>query len=365
MQDPNRRIRSLKTALVCLVLCVVGVSLMSLARVLADQPSPTWLSVVPWNELGAVLFGAGLLGVGLDSWLQREDDAIAEAQLRRVLQEHAPAIRDAVIQGFAFEPGDLERVATPETLDQIVRNGLALRLNDAEFASELYGEIRDQAIRAAERWHDVNVQIRLSMLRGAPKGSAPAYVSTVRWEYKVVPAHATRRFTVVSDREEYREIAQDPADTSAWYLRPRTGLDPSERLAYELVQFTVNGQERPIRRHTRKGGQTYTASVGTNIVQTADPVTISYTYRTVLARDGHLLHLDVEQPTRGIRVELDYSDTDIDYVKIVDFIASTTPSRIIESPKGLPDRSVGVEFDGWLMPRSGVAFVWVHGSNYR
>lgn len=46
-------------------------------------------------------------------------------------------------------------------------------------------------------------------------------------------------------------------------------------------------------------------------------------------------------------------------MKVVDFIASTKKSRLVESPAAIAEKSIGVDFDGWLMPRSGLAFVWV------
>lgn len=275
-----------------------------------------------------------------------------------MFRSEAPAIRDAVIDGFAFKGDDLARVATPETLDQIIRNSLALRLGDAAFAGEVYDDIRDQAIRAAERWHNAKIAIRLSMDRGTTCGRTPGFVATVRWECSVVPRHQTRRFVAVSDRDEYRELAQDPAVTSAWYIRPKAHVDAGERAAFELVQFQV-GEDRPIRRTARRGGRTYAVRLERDVVEAERAVIISYTYRTVVSRNGHLLHVDIEQPTRGISVELDYSDTDISYVKILDSIASSKRSRLLQTPSTVPGKSIGVEFDGWLMPRSGVAFVWV------
>lgn len=363
MHDPLYRIRRLKTIIICLVLSVIGVGLMVLARVLDGQSGLTWLAFLPWNELGAILFGSGLLGIGLDAYFRQDNEELAERQLRRVLADHAPAIRDAVIQGFAFDTTDLQRVATPETLDRIIRNSLALRLGDADFAGELYEEIRDQAVRAHERWLDVKVSIRLSMLRAATAGSTPAYISTVRWEYTAVPTHQTRSFVVVNDRQEYRELAQDPTGASIWYLSPKNGYDAGSPNSFELVQFSLDGEARPIRRTARKGGQTYSVNLSQDVVSGGKPVSISYTYRTLASRDGHLLHVDVEQPTRGLSVEMDYSDTDIAYVNLLDFIASTKKSRIVQTPSSVPGKSIGVEFDGWLMPRSGVAFVWVLGED--
>ena len=46
-------------------------------------------------------------------------------------------MRDAVVEGFAIHPEDLKRVATPELLDDIAANVMALRLGDEQFAREV------------------------------------------------------------------------------------------------------------------------------------------------------------------------------------------------------------------------------------
>lgn len=89
-----------------------------------------------------------------------------------------------------------------------------------------------------------------------------------------------------------------------------------------------------------------------------EPVTISYTYRTVTAVDGHLQYFALEQPTRGLKIELAYGETDMDKVSILDFVASSREARVIRSADQVHDRTVRVEFEGWAFPRSGVAFIW-------
>lgn len=85
---------------------------------------------------------------------------------------------------------------------------------------------------------------------------------------------------------------------------------------------------------------------------------LSCTYRTLSAVEGHLLRLRVDQPTRGLTVELDYTDTDIAEINVLDFIASSDRAQISRTPVGVPGKKVSVEFDGWAFRRSGVAFVW-------
>jgi hypothetical protein len=90
-------------------------------------------------------------------------------------------------------------------------------------------------------------------------------------------------------------------------------------------------------------------------------VTIAYTYRTITSTRGHLLQLRVDQPTKGLAVELDYSDCGIDCVNVLDYIAGSERTRVSIRSTSVPGKAVSVEFDGWVFPRSGVAFVWVMG----
>ncbi|SDN38619.1 hypothetical protein [Geodermatophilus sp. DSM 45219] len=358
MRNPLHRLYQAKLVLLAVVFTVVGLALMVLAAWSAGEPGWQWLGRLPAMELGSTLFTTGLVVVAFTYVDGQDREARDTERLERVITAKAPAIRDAVIDGFAFKREDLARVATPERLDEIVTNSLALRLGDAAFAQDIYTDIREQAIRATERWYDARISIWLSPEADPPAGRSPLFVTTVAWEYTVVPTTQVRRFACVDDRADYRELAQDPT-TSVWYVNPVHGIKPGSREAFELVQFAVEGTELPIRRSERSDGQTYSVNIGQEVVAEAKPVTIAYTYRTVVPVRGHLLHLDLEQPTKGVDIELDYSDCGIDYVNVVDFIASSERTRVSQSPKTVPGQRVSVGFDGWVFPRSGVAFVWV------
>lgn len=51
-------------------------------------------------------------------------------------------------------------------------------------------------------------------------------------------------------------------------------------------------------------------------------VTLSYTYRVLVQRHGHLLYLDVPRPATGVRVRLDYTTAGIRRVNVLDYFAS-------------------------------------------
>ncbi|WP_431230445.1 hypothetical protein [Paenarthrobacter nicotinovorans] len=338
----------------------LGIALQVLA-VHVHEIAP-WLAFLPFSEIGGTLFAAGLFGIAWDYFDGKDIEDRENERIRRILKDAAPDFRDAVVRGFAVESDDLKRVATPELLDSIAGNVLALRLGDREFAEEVYADIRDQAIRAPERWHDVKVSIRLSSIEEGTPSGIPRFVVTAKWEYTTIPSHATQKFACVSDRDEFRDLVSDTPATFAWRMAPRSGFDASDKNAFELVQYSVDGETRTIRRTARKSGQTYSVNIGHELVAAQEPVKISYTYKTIVAQDGHLLHFDIDQPTKGLSVLLDYSDVDISDVKILDLIASSKHARVERTPSSVPGRTVNVDFDGWVFPRTGIAFVWTLAS---
>jgi len=117
--SPHHRLRRLKATLLAVSFTLAGILLMMLNA---------WLAPLQLGELGGTLFGAGLLSTFFEYTFQRDQEAHTLARFRQIIREEAPAMRDAVVAGFAIHPEDLKRVATPELLDDIAANVMALHL---------------------------------------------------------------------------------------------------------------------------------------------------------------------------------------------------------------------------------------------
>lgn len=135
MQDLLHRLYQTGVILLAVLLTVVGLGLLFLAHWAANEPHWSWMRNLPVSDIGSGLFTTGLLAVAWQYFTQAVADDHTMQRFRHVLKAEAPDIRDAVIQGFAFTPDDLARVASPDTIDQIVRNTLALQLGDQELAA--------------------------------------------------------------------------------------------------------------------------------------------------------------------------------------------------------------------------------------
>lgn len=346
-----------KLQLIAVLSTVGGIALLVLAHWSSATGAPGWLASLPLAEVGSTLFGTGLLAVFFEYVDRKHGDQRADERIRAAVRKEAPAIRDAVLDSFAFNPEGLKSVASDDTLDRIAVNAIGLRLDDPALAHDAYTDLRDQIIRAPERWRDLRVGVHLASETRPVDPNRPMFVATLRWEYRVRPASPTMRFVSTGDLQEYRELLRDSTVAGQWYFEPGQ-LDAGDRNAFEVVQFSVNGTDRPIRRAGRQGGQTYTVSLG-RLATIGREVTFSYTYRALVQQHGHLLYLDVPRPTKGVQVQLTYADAGIRYVNTLDFMASSEQARVQVSPVDVPGKSVTVSFDGWLFPRSGVAFVWV------
>lgn len=347
-----------KLRLAGLVTAVAGVGLLFLSNAVATAPTLSWLIGWPTSELGTTLLSAGVIAVIFEYYARKEADERATEHFRSVIRQEAPAIRDAVLDSFAFKPDTLKDIASDETLDRIATNAIGLRLGDQVLAADAYADLREQVIRSPERWRDVDVSVSLSPWTAGPAaGKGSMFVATVRWEYKVQPASATMRFACVSNLAEYRELLRDPTVASAWHFDHSAGLDAANSEVFMLLQLSINGQEKTVRRSAREGSQFATVNLGQEA--TRGELTISYTYRVLVQRHGHLLYLDLPRPAKGVHVQLDYAKAGIRRVNVLDYFASPDAARIDQSPTSTPARMIDIAFDGQTFPRAGVAFVWV------
>ena len=348
-----------KLRLAGLVTALLGTALIVASHQVDEIPVLSWLVGWPTGEVGSALLSAGVIAVIFEYYARKETAARTNEQLRHAIQQEATAIRDVVLDSFAFEPETMRSIASNDTLDKIAANAIGLRLGDAELARDAYADLCEQVIRSPERWRNVDVSVSLSPWEAGPaKGKDSMFVATIRWEYEVRPSSSTLRFVSTSDQAEYQELLRDPTVAGQWMFEKVGALDASSLDTFELVQFAVDGKERPVRRTVRRGTRVYTVALG-KAATTGNEVTISYTYRILAQRHGHLLYLDLPRPTRGLHIQLNYGQADIRYVNVLDYFASPDASRVERSPKAAPARTIDVGFDGWVFPRAGVAFVWV------
>lgn len=348
-----------KARLAAVLIAVAGLLLATISKwsplvdFVASFPLP-----VPLGDIGEGLIAAGVLGIVIDQRLRKLDEKRNAESFDEAIKRNAPALRDAVLDSLAFNAKALKGTVSPELLDRVASGALGLRLGDEHLARDLYTDLRDQVI-AAEHWKNAKVSVTLSPWEDGPStGRGSMLVATVRWEYKVVPTNRTMRFASASDDAEYRELLQDSGNTLVWRYDSSTGLDPVSPEVFELLAFSVDGKPRKIQRSVRAGFQQYTANVGRE-VEADQEVTVAYTYRGLVQRNGHLFQLDFSQPIGGLDVRLDYAHAGIRWMNTADYFAGSQASRVEQARSVKDAKVVNINIDRWVLPRAGVVFVWV------
>lgn len=359
MANPLDQLYKTKLQLLAVLLGVVGMALIVWGYWLPANKSGSEVLAAVAVNVGFAFLTTALVSFVFEYLDRRYGEQRAKQGLREAVRAEAPAIRDAVLDSLAFNAKTLKGVTSDEQLDHIATNALALRLDDEELAHELYTDLRDQVLTAPERWRDVNVAVTLSPWTNGPAaGKGSMFVATIRWEYRVKPAGSTMRFASVADESEYRELLRDPGTTSVWYFDSSGGLDAAHPEVFELAAFTIDGKQRKIRRTGRAGAQVYAVSLGSEVGADQE-VTVAYTYRGLVQRHGHLLYLDLPRPAKGLHVQLDYGHAGIRWMNTQDYFASSRTPRVEQASTTKDAQVVNIGFDGWVLPRAGVNFVWV------
>ena len=351
------RLRRAKGALLAVSLTLAGLLLMMLGQWIKQVELGTWawLAIIPVADIGSTLLVAGMVGTIFDMALRRDQEETVKAQFRQIIHDEAPAMRDAVIEGFRFDTQDLRRIATPRLLDELAVNSLGMRFGDTAFGREVYGDIKHQAITAEERWYDARVDATLGIPRVRSIAPNPFFDLLVRWEYTVVPKHRFRKFAVVSDRQRYDQMVAERGETSVWFRRPSPGFKVNDPEVFSLTQFTVDGVELPFERQTDDVSQVYVVDLGEERVRQSEPVVVSFTFKTKTPRDGRLVHIDIDRPTKGLEVEMKYDPSVVAAMRVMDFASRGDGGRVSEEADA---SALRYRYDGWLFPRAGLVFAW-------
>ena len=355
-----RRLLKTKAALLAVSFTLIGILLIMLNAWLATLSLGdwSWLHHLPLDEVGGPLLGAGLVSTILDYSYRRDQEDVAIQRTQQAIVNLSPAkLWSVLCEGLTRHPAELARLTRPERLDDAAAAIMAQRLGDAQFAREIYADIRDQAIRAAERWYDVEARVRLSTAVERSTAGTPLLDVTVEWEYTTVPSGNERRFTCVSDRAAYNALRGDIPATSTWFMAPRPGMDARSQESYELLELTVDGRPQPIRRTVQATGQTYRVQLD-DAAQSGKPVRIRQIFRTSTPAWGHRLFFELPQPARNMSLAVDYTNTSIADIRVSDTVATFQPSQLVHTPEAAVGKVVSLNARGWLLPKAGFAVTW-------
>lgn len=351
-----------KLAWVTVAVATVGVGILVLGIVSSDWKAHrwSWIHDVPLESIGSTFLSTALVIVLFEYLGHNELEDRAIARLRHVLPEQEAVLRKAILDGFAFDPTSISSIASDQAIDAAVTNCLAIRLKDPEIASEVYHDVRQQVVKASERWHDVQVQITLGKADIGPEhGSGSMFRASLKWRFRTKVSVSELNFACVGDISMYRKLLGDAVFRQVWYFESVGNLTAKSPDVFRVSGASVNGHSLHIEERSLDGSRCFSAT-GVALSESRDQeVLVEYSYDVLVQRNSHLVVVDIAQPSKSVTASLMYADCGIKYVNVLDFFAGPSPARISRSSNTVPIHSVDASFDGWVFPKSGVAFVWV------
>lgn len=323
--------------------------------------------MVPPDTLGSARVGRPL-GSTHRFWLRMVRQKRIREQLDDTLMNFSDRLRSQLIDDFqrslVVNPKFVKELMTDASLDRVILAGLERKVGDAALARESYENLLGQLLSYDRRFANYRCKVTMN-----PVGkSYDAAVSSLYYEafvdlrYDTTLLRTDHWFAAVNDIEEYNRLLADPA----WELRcvrPPTRTFPAgDERAFKLHFVRINGIDMRIEKAERDGFVGYAARHDDLAVLVGKQVTFEYRYSTKMEKTGHVYMQTVVVPTRNVVMEFEYGLVDIGRVNVFDFFVSRrTPSiKVIRGPDD--PRSVGVELDDWVFPKSGVLFSWVLAS---
>lgn len=182
------------------------------------------------------------------------------------------------------------------------------------------------------------------------------YDAVVTLEYRTTLNASRFIFTRALDLDQFNARIKQRDYLFTWRLEETADLPRDSSQALDLHRLAIDNVELPqTARTTVDGAYEIVCEDPVLEAKFGTEVTVHYTVVTKLRRHDHVFFYAATRPTHGVTVVFDYADTDIESVLTYDFFVSAGAPVMHELPH---NRTVVVELDEWVFPKSGVSFVW-------
>lgn len=337
-------IQSHKIWKVLLVLAGSGLGFFLLGRFDWEAtPHLALLAKVPFDSLGEellkMLFLVGLFEV----YLRRES-------------EHS-------IQTLLFSKRVVSSMLDIRQVLEVMGACFARVIPNEQLAHDMVRIVQNKAVLPSRHHHNVEYDVTITKLpvTQADQISTKFFIVHLDIHYESKIDTEQLRFVLAHSNQIYNTYRNDPTVVWKWLQVVPPDLIRYADKVMRVRSCHVDGA--PLREVPAKG-------VPGCVQQFDVPAELRdgqmhqhhYELSVMVRRNGHLMTLNIDHPTRNMRIAVDYGRTDIAYMNVVDSLTSAKPPEIRYAPDDAAPASahrVSVQLrDDWILPKSTTAFVW-------
>lgn len=255
-------------------------------------------------------------------------------------------------------------INTKELEKRGIKTALQIQVENEGLETDLYDGFLLKTLNYKERWENYRYKATLSFVDEAkfsPDVRAKYYQATIDLRYETQLRKDKFLFTCVPTIDEYNKLLRDESYQERWVFPPTKEFAYADETTFDVEYINVGGLELNIKRQVDSDGKRFLVvcehSELKNKIGTR--VTIHYRYKVLIHKFGHLFMVTLVYPTKGVAMELDFAETEITYMNVLDFFVSTENPIIRYSPSRQKPHKIEVEVNEWVFPKGGVVFVWV------
>lgn len=360
-----RDIYKLRIIQVLQVLIILSVVFYVLDYFAYNQVSDFWIYLrkFPLRALADACLTAFLVGFTYEWIVRRESEATLLELLSEKMSEQKAEIIEEIPRALILNPETMEKVLKNEKVDEVIRKSLQVKLGDHQMGNDLYEGLLRKTLSYSQRWTNYRYKATLSFIRDT---TFPEIVRDKFYELTIDLRYETKLnkrkfiFRCVNNVHDYDKSIRDSDNEFTWHFPPAPEFQVLDSTLFMVDKIMINDLELEITSTTEPNGNILVVCTHPEIDKyVGQIVTIYYRYITKINKRGHLFSATVIVPTKYVVIELDYADTDIHYVNVLDFFVSTDIPKITYLPSSKRAHKIEVELNEWAFPKGGVVFVWV------
>jgi hypothetical protein len=367
--DPNRSwsrafatIYRLRVIIVIVGLVLFSIACFKIDELIPSTPALQYFDFFPFKAFGEASLIAAVVGITFEIIVRRDAESKLIELVNIQLRENAQNIATLVSRNLLTDKKVMAEVLKPEEVDSIIRNALELQYGETQLVTDIQSKILRRVLTSHETWSNYKYKGALSKIDD-PHVSwdlrNSCYDIYIDLSYQTCLQKTEFLFTTARTTEEFNAHLRDPEIQECWLIPPSRALPTLDASVFRILNINVGGQTLHVRKTKDTADKvSYVCSHQSLKEMIGKEVVIHYRYRSRINKLGHLFTVSPIYPTNGLIIELDFANTDIHYVNVLDFFSPVYPSLIRYTPPDKPHK-IEVELNDWSFPKSGVTFVWV------
>jgi TIR domain-containing protein len=255
----------------------------------------------------------------------------------------------------------------PQTTHTIVPGQVASKAllsnlpSDDRLADEVDEWLRGIAA-SSERWEDTRCTALLTRVSSSDDAAPTEYFQAyISYRFMTILERRQFRIVCVNSKRLYDDVVANDREVFYVHLQVPTKEFPVlSQESFSVESMFVNELELEIRSEISSGEERMLfmcEASGLDALQ-GQSVAVEMTLKTKVQKQAHAMHLTVPRMSRRVLFAFDYGDTGISDIDVFDTFLSRRKPYIRRLPTMIRARRVEVHSDEWVLPTTGVVFIW-------